>query len=256
MFFYNMLNKLCYFLLLVPLFSFGQTVLKGTISNGEDKEGVHVFNEAFQKYTITDEYGSFEISVNVNDVIAFSGIQFELKTILITEKHIESGFLEVLLTEKINELDEVLIGYQLTGDLSIDAKNIKTVVPMEIALTDSFRGLGKYNGMLPSDGQSAIGSNTISEGVNILGLIGMFIPKKDNAIEHQIIPLDYSRDALVIYFGGDFFSGHLKMPKDDEERFIQFTELDSIIVGSLRKRNKFKLLHRILQLREQFETSE
>jgi len=250
-----MLNKLRFFLLLMPLFSFGQTILKGTISNGRDKEGIHVFNEAFQKYTITDEYGNFEISVNVNDVIAFSGIQYELKTILITEEDIENSFLEVLLIEKVNELDEVFIGYQLTGDLSIDAKHIKTVVPMEIALTDSFRGLGKYSGTLPSDRQSAIGSNSIPEGVNILGLIGMFMPKNNNTIESKIIALDYSRDALVIYYGGDFFSGHLKIPKNDEERFIQFTELDSTIVVSLRKRNKFKLLHRILQLREQFEIS-
>jgi len=240
----------------MPLLSLGQTVLKGAISNAGDKEGIHVFNEAFQKYTVTDEYGSFEISVNVNDVIAFSGIQYELKTILITEKHIESGFLEVLLTEKVNELEEVLITYQLTGDLSIDAKHIKTVVPMEIALTDSFRGLGNYNGILSSDGQSAIGSNSTPTGVNVLGLIGMFIPKSSKTIVPEIIPLDYSRDALVIYYGGDFFSGHLKMPKDDEERFIQFTELDSIIVVSLKKRSKFKLLHRILQLREQFEISE
>jgi len=251
-----MLNKLCCFLVLMPLFSFGQTVLKGVISNVEDKEGIHVFNEAFQKFTVTDEYGEFEISAAVNDVIAFSGIQYELKTILITEEHIESGFLEVLLTEKVNELDEVFIGYKLTGDLSIDAKHIETVVPMEIALTDSFGGLGKYNGTLSSDGQSAIGSNLIPQGGNILGLIGMMIPKNNNVKAPEIIPLDYSRDALVIYYGGDFFSGHLKMPKEDEERFIQFTELDSIIVVSLKKRNKFELLHRVLQLREQFQTSE
>jgi len=256
MFFYNMLNKLCYFLLLMPLLSLGQTVLKGTVSNAKDTEGIHVFNEAFQKYTVTDEYGNFKISVNVNDVIAFSGIQYELKTILITEKHIENGFLRVLLTEKINELDAVIIGYKLTGDLSIDAKSIKTVVPMEIALTDSFRGLGSYNGILSSDGQSEIGNNSISEGVNILGLIGMFIPKNSKIVVPEIMPLDYSRDALVTYYGGDFFSGHLKITKDDEERFIQFTELDNIIVVSLRKRNKFELLHRIFRLREQFETSE
>ena len=255
MFFYNMLNKLCFFLLLMPLFLFGQTVLKGVISNVEDTEGIHVFNEAFQKFTVTDEYGGFEISATVNDVIAFSGIQYELKTILITEKHIESGFLEVLLVEKLNELDEVFIGYKLTGDLSIDAKYIEAVVPMEIALTDSFRGLGNYNGILPSDEQSAIGSNAAPEGVNVFGLIEMFIPKNNSAVVPEVIPLGYSRDDLVIYYGGDFFSGHLKMPKEDEERFIQFTELDSIIVVSLRKRNKFELLHRVLQLREKFETS-
>jgi len=252
-----MLNKICYFLLLTPLFSIGQSTLKGVISNAGDKEGIHVFNEAFQKYTITDEYGNFEILVNVNDVIAFSGIQYELKTVLITKKHIENSFLEVLLSEKVNELDEVIIGYQLTGDLSIDTKHIKTVVPMEIALTDSFRGLGNYNGTLPADGQSHVRNEVLSSrggGINLMPLIGLLIPKKKPVTQGAM--LGYSRNALVKYYGGDFFSGHLNMSKKDEERFIQFTELDSIIIVSLRKKSKFELLHRILQLREQFETSE
>jgi len=251
-----MIKTLYYILLLFPIVSFGQTILKGNISNSGDKEGIHVYNNTYQSYTVTDEEGNFEIPVAVNDTIVFSGIQYELKTVLITKKHVDSAFLSVKLITKINELDEVYIGYQLTGNLGVDAKNIKTIVPMEIALTDSFRGLGKYNGVLTADGQSAIQTNDDGAGGNILGLVGMFIPKKDKVVFPNIIPLKYTRDFLVTYFGGDFFSGHLKIPKADEERFIQFTELDSIIVVSLRKRNKFELLHRILELRTRFEISE
>ena len=253
MFFYIMIYKLCLLLFLIPLFSFGQSTLSGEIMNTEEAEGIHVFNKTYQKYTITDANGKFIIPVRVNDTVAFSGIQYKLKTVIITEELIENDMLSVALNIKINELDEVYLGYRLTGSLSIDAKYIETEVPMEIALTDSFRGLGKYSGTLSPDGQSAISSNSGSGGGNILGLVSMMIPKSNKVKIPEIIPLDYSRDALVIYYGGDFFSGHLKTPKTDEERFIQFTELDSIIVASLRRRNKFELLHRILQLREQFE---
>lgn len=256
MFFYRMIRILHYILLLFPIITFGQTVLKGEVSNSGDKEGIHVYNDTFQKYTVTDENGKFQIAVAVDDIIVFSGIQYELKTVQITEKHVNNGFLNVVLTTKVNELDVVHIGYQLTGSLGIDAKYIETIVPMEIALTDSFRGLGKYNGVLTPDGQSAIQTNDDGAGGNILGLVGMFIPKKDKVVFPNIIPLKYTRDFLVTYYGGNFFSGHLKIPKVDEERFVQFTELDNIIVVSLRKRNKFELLHRILELRTRFEISE
>ena len=256
MFFYRMIYKLCFLLFLIPIISFGQSTLIGEITNSEEVEGIHVFNKTYHKYTITDANGKFEIPVRVNDTVAFSGIQYDLKTVVITEELLENDMLSVALNTKINELDEVYLGYRLTGRLGIDAKYIETEVPMEIALTNSFRGLGAYKGTLSSDGQSAIGSNSTPGGGNILGLVSMMIPKSNKVKIPEIIPLEYSRNALVTYYGGDFFSGHLKISKTDEERFIHFTELDSIIVVSLKRRNKFELLHRILQLREKFEISE
>jgi len=250
-----MINKLIF--LLLPIISFGQSTLSGEVTNTEEVEGIHVFNKTYQKYTITDSNGKFKIPVRVNDTVAFSGIQYDLKTVVITEELIENDLLEVALNTKINELDEVYLGYRLTGSLGIDAKYIETEVPMEIALTNSFRGLGKYSGVLSSDGQSQVKNEVLSRGGggNILGLLSMTMPKGNKIVVPEIIPLDYSRDALVMYYGGDFFSSHLKIPKTDEERFIHFTELDSVIVVSLKRRNKFELLHRILQLREKFETN-
>ena len=256
MFFYRMINKLCFLLLLIPIISLGQSTLNGELTNLEDVEGIHVFNKTYHKYTITDASGKFKIPVRINDTVAFSGIQYDLKIVVITKELLKSSILTVALNTKVNELDEVYLGYRLTGSLGIDAKYIETEVPMEIALTNSFRGLGMYSGTLSSDGQSRVKNQVLSSGGggNILGLIGMMIPKSNKVKIPEIIPLDYTRDALVIYYGGDFFSGHLKILKTDEERFIHFTELDSIIVVSLKRRNEFELLHRILQLREQFET--
>jgi len=245
---------MCFLLLLLPIVSFSQSVLDGEIANSDEVEGIHVFNKTYHKYTVTDANGKFKIPVRVNDTVAFSGIQYELKTIVITEELLKKEMLTIRLTTKVNELDEVYLGYRLTGNLSTDAKYIETEIPMEIALTNSFRGLGKFGGVISSDNQSHVINEVLSSGgggVNLLPLIGLLIPKKKPVI---VVPmLKYSRDALVTYYGGDFFSGHLKILKTDEERFIQFTELDSIILVSLRRRNKFELLHRILQLREQFE---
>ena len=251
-----MIYKLCFLLFLIPIISFGQSILSGEITNTEEVEGIHVFNKTYQKYTITDANGKFKIPVRVNDTVAFSGVKYDLKTVVITEELIENNMLSFALNTKVNELDEVYLGYRLTGNLGIDAKYIETEVPMGIALTNSFRGSGKYSGTLPPDGQSRVKNEVLSSGgggINLLPLIGLLIPKKKPVIKTPM--LGYSRNALVTYYGGDFFSGHLKIPKTDEERFIHFTEMDSIIIVSLKRRNEFELLHRILQLREQFETA-
>jgi len=238
----------------MPIIFFGQSVLNGEIINTEEVEGIHVFNKTYHKYTITDANGKFEILVRVNDTIAFSGIQYDLKTIVISKDLIENEALSITLNTKVNELDEVYLGYRLTGSLGIDAKYIETEVPMEIALTNSFRGLGKYKGTLPSDGHTHVKNEVLPSGgggINLIPLVGLLVSKKKPV--NKVPMLEYSRNALVRYYGGDFFSGHLKISKTDEERFIHFTELDSNIVVSLSRRNKFELLHRILQLREQFE---
>ncbi|PHS03778.1 MAG: hypothetical protein COA88_15085 [Kordia sp.] len=250
-----MINKLCFLLLLIPIISLGQSTLNGELTNIEDVEGIHVFNKTYHKYTITDASGKFKIPVRINDTVAFSGIQYDLKIVVITKELLKSNILTVALNTKVNELDEVYLGYRLTGSLGIDAKYIETEVPMEIALTNSFRGLGVYSGTLSYDGQSRVKNQVLSSGgggINLMPLVGLLIPKKKPTTQFPM--LAYSRDALVAYYGGDFFSGHLKILKTDEERFIHFTELDSIIVVSLKRRNEFELLHRILQLREQFET--
>ena len=77
--------QLMYILFLFPIVVLGQKGLVGEITNSGDKEGIHVFNKTFQKYTITDANGSFEIPARVNDTIVFSAIQYQLKQVVVTD---------------------------------------------------------------------------------------------------------------------------------------------------------------------------
>jgi len=100
--------------------------LVGKVNNSVDVEGVHVFNKTYHKYTITNNKGEFSILVRVNDTIVFSGIQFQLKELVVTPEVLNKQPLLVLLDEKVNELDVVYIKPTLSGDLFKDVQQIKT----------------------------------------------------------------------------------------------------------------------------------
>lgn len=89
-------------------------------------------------------------------------------------------------------------------------------------------------------------------GINIIGLIGLLIPKSNKVVIPDVIPLPFSRNDLVLYYGMYFYSKDLQLLKEDEERFIQFSELDQEVIRALKKRDKFQLLTRLLKLRKQF----
>jgi len=255
MLFYHVKRKLLYLFLLNSILSLSQTTLKGEITNSGDNEGIHVFNKTFHKYTITNQDGKFEISARVNDTIVFSAVQYQLKEVIISEHTLHEP-LFILLTTEVNELDEVFIGYELTRDLNTDSQHIKTIKPIEFGLTESFKGLGEFEGVLEKDNQTEIGENEVPAGLNIFGLIGLLLPKSNKVVVQEVIPLKYSKDDLILYFGSAFLSKDLNLKPVDYERFIQFTEFDETLIKALKTRNNFDLVHRLLVLRKEFTPSE
>lgn len=261
MLFYGVKKQLYYIFLLSTIGVFSQTLLKGEITNFNDVEGIHVFNKTHQEYTITDAEGRFSIPVRRQDTIVFSALQYHLKEIIVTESILNKELIHVFLETKVNELDEVYIGYKLTGNLITDSKQIKTIKPIEFGMTDAFRGLGENKEQRPTGSQSGIKNETLptSNGADILGLIkfiGAQIPKKYKAVIRKVIPLKYSRDDLELYFGKQFMLKDLDLREHDCERFIQFTEFDEQLIMSLNKRDKFALVNRLLELRKTFITLE
>ena len=247
-------------LLFCPVFIFGQKKVAGKVVSSGDVEGVHVFNKTLYKYTITKVNGEFEIPVRINDTVIFSGVKYKKKAILMTKENMNDSFLEVVLIEKTNVLDEVHIGLKLTGNLERDIANHNTTKPIERGITDSFRGLGEDKEIRPS-GIKTIKNETITsfEGADFIGLIkfvGTLLPRKEKGYMPNVVSLQYTRNSLVIYYGDDFFKNQLNIPREDEERFIQFSEHDVKIKEALNKRNIFELLNRIIELRVQFILSE
>lgn len=105
-------------------FLMGQTVdIHGRIIANDDVEGIHILNNTSLTFTISNNKGQFTIPVKLNDTLAISGVSYVLKKVVVRQDMIQSQSLTIYLSEKVNILDEVVVGKILTGDLSSDLAN-------------------------------------------------------------------------------------------------------------------------------------
>lgn len=105
-------------------------VLHGKITNKKEVEGIHVLNTTSRYNSVTNEYGNFSINVNKLDTLVFSSVNYFPKKVLITEEIFEKGILTITLTELVNELDAVVLGPNLSGNIATDVQNIETHKPL------------------------------------------------------------------------------------------------------------------------------
>ncbi|WP_246146961.1 carboxypeptidase-like regulatory domain-containing protein [Seonamhaeicola marinus] len=110
---------------------FSQTVeISGKVISKTDLENIHVINKTAQVFTITNARGEFTITAKVNDTLQFSSIQLGIKSIVVNKGAIISKKMLVPLDEQINELEEVVVGKVLTGNLLSDIENADTDRPI------------------------------------------------------------------------------------------------------------------------------
>ncbi|MEH6537915.1 MAG: carboxypeptidase-like regulatory domain-containing protein [Psychroserpens sp.] len=97
--------------------------LKGKVTASSDLGSIHILNITAQKFTITNDNGEFEIPAKLNDTIFISSIQYTPQKIVVSKTNLAMKFISVSLTDRVNELDEVVVGKVLTGDLMSDIEN-------------------------------------------------------------------------------------------------------------------------------------
>jgi len=103
-----------------------QTIeILGEVKSSNNLENIHIINKTEQKFTITNSEGKFKISAKINDTLVVSSIQNKLISLVIDIEHVLSKRITITLEEQVNELDEVVVGKILTGDLLKDVKNIE-----------------------------------------------------------------------------------------------------------------------------------
>ncbi|MEM5564078.1 hypothetical protein WNY78_03135 [Psychroserpens sp. AS72] len=112
------------FILLNCVFCDAQTIdLKGQVTASSDLGSIHILNITAQEFTITNDKGQFVVPARLNDTILISSIQYIPQNIIITETILKLDFLSIQLEDRVNELDEVIVGKVLTGDLLLDIGN-------------------------------------------------------------------------------------------------------------------------------------
>ncbi len=117
-------NWIIVFLLYVSVTNAQIVEIKGKVIVADDEiEGIHVINKTASKFTITNYNGEFTIPAKLGDTIVFSALKYKPKEMVVHSEIIKSKTLNVYLTELVNQLDQVIVGKVLSGDLLSDIEN-------------------------------------------------------------------------------------------------------------------------------------
>ena len=99
------------------------TEISGQVKASANTYGIHIINKTSSKFTITDDDGKFVIPARLYDTIMVSGVQYRLNEFVVNDIIMQTKRVTVNLEDKVNELDEVIVGKILTGDLLSDIEN-------------------------------------------------------------------------------------------------------------------------------------
>jgi hypothetical protein len=205
------------------------------IVEGNDIEGITVYNTSSNKGTITDENGEFTIAVALNDFIEVRALQYQNFDFKVSDAILKSKRIRVILIEEINKLDEVLVMTKgLSGDLDTDINNVKTFNPKLDALYFGIKKSDEYE--FTDDNRSEINniamhsqSQTMVNGLNIRNIVDqLLLPlfrskvKDKEAVGIAEVPVS----SIKYYFGSSFLVDNFEIPEHRVEEFIRYVEDD------------------------------
>jgi len=222
--------------------------LKGQIIANDDVEGIHILNKTALKYTVTDTDGSFQVLAKANDTLTISSLKYETKALHITNAMLNQNDLKIYLQERVNELDEVVLGTILTGSLSSDLGNLELEEPI------NFYDLGipGYTGKHKTLGERKLAEATSGGGgIPLFPILNAITGrtkqlKKELEVERDIKCLeDLKTEYLTILFDENEISS------DYATRFFSYATLSEQFRTVCRDKSK---LRRITFLQTELET--
>lgn len=246
-----MKQKLLILLFLASLVSYSQSVeVLGKVTGLDDVENIHVINNSAQVYTITDKNGEFKIHVGVQDTLTFSSIQYKIKDVVVTHQMYYNKAILVKLDERVNELDEVIVGKILTGDLLLDVGNTKGDRPINFfdvgipgytgkIATQSERMLSEassYNAGLGSSGYGLGASIGFTPIINAITGRTKKLRKRVKLDEKEAL-MQRIKDRL----GKDFFASN-PLEEDYRMDFLYFCADDERFIKVCKNQTDFNIL--------------
>lgn len=220
--------------------TFSQSVeISGKVDSKIGIENIHVINKTAQVFTITNQNGEFKIRVSLNDTLTFSSIQHKIKTVIIDKNVLLFKALKVILDEQITELDEVLVGKVLTGNLLSDIKNTKGDPPINFYDV----GIPGYKGKPATQSERRLHEATTGGGFIPLNPILNAISGRTKQLKNQIKAEE--AETLIQSIKGrlskDFFASN---PLEDDLKmdFFYFCADDENFIKYCKNQTDFKIL--------------
>ncbi len=231
-------------------------MVKGQISAPVDIdiEGVTLYNNSANKGTVTDVNGEFTLEVALNDEIVVSALQYAVFKVKIDQRTIDTKKLSIYLNPVVNELTEVTVyKYDLTGNLIVDIKSIKTV-DLDTEWDISYENVefnyefaaDKYSSIPGSFAEDAFYNGQQRYGANLLGGIALFSQyvlnkKRNNSFNLKIRNPDKMVDDIRERFSHDAIKTNFNIPEGKEDDFLYYAEDNGFTKSLMLDENELRL---------------
>ncbi|MCO5724824.1 carboxypeptidase-like regulatory domain-containing protein [Robiginitalea marina] len=219
-----------------------RTLLRGTVLyRNSPVPNENVINTTAQQATITNERGEFTIPVKPGDDVVFMALNYQLEMVKITPEILQNNRLVVEVTEKVTELDEVVVSPEEQEEfIRLRNEDFKeyvyetdpTTEVVNIAEDPTVRGM-QY------------GLNF----VNIFKLLAKTIGGEKEA--EGPAPLKASEVLRQVY-DDRFFVSDLQIPQDQIDAFLVYCDTQLPPRALLRKENEFQLIDFLVTQSEAF----
>jgi len=236
------------------------------VPQGEDAEGISVYNISSQKGTITDADGTFEISIAENDRLQITALQYQSFTVVVDKGIVDRKVMNIFLNPAINQLEEVVVRpYDLSGNINVDVKKIPTHnVTKDWDL--SYYNL-EYGYQFEQDDKTAIKGNaaeealhstSLEDGANVLAILGgvaqLLFPngKKISIVEEQENQSLLSNN-IQQRFSKDFIAANFGIPEDKAVDFLFFAQENGLDQDLLKPQNEMQLMEFLFQKSKEYK---
>jgi hypothetical protein len=236
------------------------------VPQGEDAEGISVYNISSQKGTVTNADGSFEIEIGENDRVQITALQYQSFTIIVDRGIVERKQMNIFLNPAVNQLEEVVVRpYDLTGNINVDVKKIPTYnITKDLGL--SFYNL-KYGDDLEPDAQTeisinaaeeALHGNTLKNGANILAIMGgvaqlLFPEGKKISIVNKQESQSLLSNNIQQRFSKDFIAENFGISEDKAVDFLFYAQENGLDQDLLKPQNEMQLMEFLFKKSKEYK---
>lgn len=261
-YFYRMVKKI-FFLIFISFstFVFSQDIVRvkveGRINvpNGEDAEGISVYNVSSQKGTVTNEEGNFEIDVAENDRLQIFALQYKTFTVVIDKGVVDKKKLNIFVNPAITQLDEVVVSpYDLSGNINADIEKIPTYsIGKDWDLSYASMEYGynfqrdKTSAIQGNAAEEALNINHLTDGLNFVSILGgvsnLLFPKgKRLNPKDQVKNTERISNNMQERFSQEFIHDNFGIPREKTTDFLFYAQENGLEEHLLRPEQELELM--------------
>lgn len=248
--------------LFLSIHSFSQETIRRNIKGkiiveGNDLEGITIFNSSTKKGAVSNEIGEFDLLVGENDSIKVRALEYQDFDFTINSDILTSRKVTIFLLEEINKLDEIIVSTRkLTGNFQTDVEITNRFTEKK----DVIYFGAKRNAELTTIKNVEVDKmhypkQTLVDGLNIVNvvdqlLIPLFRSEVKNKKEAGIPEVPVK--AIKYYLASNFLINNFNIPEHRVEEFVRFVEDDTFDFKLLNYGNEIELLEILNQKSKTF----